>query len=894
MQQACQRQIDDLDKPPTGYHFDADRAERVCKFAGLMRHIKGKWAGKPIELEAWQIFILTTVFGWVDDEGNRRFKTAYIEVPRKNAKALALDTRVPTPEGWREIGEIVAGDVVFGADGKPCNVVRTSEIFTQNDCYQMTFSNGQVVVADAGHLWLTTARVNQPGKRAGREMSKKGGSVLEQVRTTKQIAESVRFGSRGDVNHSLKMPAPLELPEKNLPIDPYILGAWLGDGHSAGSRITCSIDDFENTKANILACGYGVLEPKKSANALTFGIYCFENGEKASIKSSKNFVSELRSLDLINNKHIPAEYLRGSRDQRLSLLQGLMDTDGTISKSGLVLSFTQKGGQIVGQVCEILASLGVKHSSIESPVSCNGKPCGTAFRVQFFANRDLLPAFRLERKLSRMLESSGAGSCRRSATVQIVSVDPVDPVPVKCLEVDSEDRLFLFGSSMLPTHNSTLSSVVALYCLSADGEAGAEIYSAATTRDQARIVWNDAKQMAIKSPGLRKKFGVETTAHTVHVTSTASLFKALSRDQGGNLDGLNTHCAIIDELHAHKTRDVFDVMETSTGAREQPLLWLITTAGFNRAGICYEQRAYVLKILSGIKDENYFGIVYTLDDGDSWEDPASWAKANPNWNVSVKPDDIERKARKAMQMSAATNNFLTKHLNVWVNADTAWMDMRAWERCADPTLDVTDFEGENCYGGLDLATKFDVASRVKLFERDGALYCFDTHYLPEDTVEQSGNSQYQGWEMDGYLTTTPGNVTDFDVIEEDIKADSELYVFNEHGFDPYQATQLSSHLLEHGLPMVQVGQTVKNLSEPMKELESLVMSGKFKHNGNPDLEWMISNVVAHVDAKDNIYPRKEFPENKIDGVVAILIAINRWMANDDSGHAYADRGFTEI
>jgi phage terminase large subunit-like protein len=527
VQQACQRQIDDLETPPAGYHFDAERAERICKFAGLMKHIKGKWAGKQIELEAWQIFILTTVFGWVDDEGNRRYKTAYIEVPRKNAK-------------------------------------------------------------------------------------------------------------------------------------------------------------------------------------------------------------------------------------------------------------------------------------------------------------------------------------------------------------------------------STLSSVVALYCLSADGEAGAEVYSAATTRDQARIVWNDAKQMAVKSPGLRKKFGVDTSAHSVHVVSTASHFKALSRDQGGNLDGLNTHCAVIDELHAHKTRDVFDVMETSTSAREQSLLWLISTAGFNRAGICYEQRAYVLKILSGIKDESYFGIVYTLDDGDDWQDPTIWAKANPNWGVSVKTDDIERKARKAMQMSAATNNFLTKHLNVWVNADTAWMDMRAWERCADLTLDVRDFEGEHCYGGLDLATKFDVASRVKLFEREGVLYCFETHYLPEDTVEQSSNSQYQGWEIDGYLTTTPGNVTDFDVIEDDIKADSELYVFDEHGFDPYQATQLSSHLLDHGLPMVQVGQTVKNLSEPMKELEALVASGRFKHNGNPVLEWMVSNVVAHVDAKDNIYPRKEFPENKIDGVVAILIAINRWLANDDSGHAYADRGFTVL
>lgn len=426
---------------------------------------------------------------------------------------------------------------------------------------------------------------------------------------------------------------------------------------------------------------------------------------------------------------------------------------------------------------------------------------------------------------------------------------------------------------------STLSSVVALYCLSADGEKGAEVYSAATTRDQARITWNDAKHMVKNSPGLRSKFGVDSTAHSIHVTESASYFKALSRDQGGNLDGLNVHCAIIDELHAHKTRDIFDVIETATGAREQPLLWLITTAGFNRAGICYEQRAYSLKILSGLSDEEYFGIVYTLDDDDDWQDPANWEKANPNWGVSVKPEDIERKARKAQQMAAAQNNFLTKHLNVWVNADTAWMDMRAWERCGDPSLDLDDFEGMHCYGGMDLASKVDISSRVLLFEKDGIVHCFDRHYLPEETVENNQNSQYSGWEIEGYLTTTPGNVTDYDVIEDDISVDAKRVRVDEFGYDPYQATQLSSHLTDNGLPMVEVGQTVKNLSEPMKTLEALVISGKFKHNGNPVLEWMVSNVVCHTDAKDNIYPRKEFPQNKIDGVVAILIALNRWMAN---------------
>ena len=458
--------------------------------------------------------------------------------------------------------------------------------------------------------------------------------------------------------------------------------------------------------------------------------------------------------------------------------------------------------------------------------------------------------------------------------------------------VDADgNRRFKTAYIEVPRKNakSTLSSAVALYCLAADGEGGAEVYSAATTRDQARIVFQDAKRMAEKAPGLQSRFGVKTSAHAVYVEDTASTMKALSRDQGGNLDGLNVHCGIIDELHAHKTRDVFDVIETATGARTQPLLWLITTAGFNRTGICYEQRAYVSKILNGsVNDPEYFGIIYTIDEDDDWATPEAWAKANPNWGVSVNPQDIERKARKAIEMASAQNNFLTKHLNCWVNADTAWMDMRAWDACADPTLDIADFEGLPCFGGLDLASKIDIASRIWLFERDDKLYVFDRHYLPEETIENAANSQYQGWEIEGHLMATPGNVIDLDEIERDILDDVSRYQINELGYDPFQATQLSSHLAAEGVPVVEVRPTVLNFSEPMKELEALVLSGKLKHNGSPVLTWMVSNVVCHLDKKDNIYPNKEFPENKIDGVVALIMALNRWMAASDDGGAFED------
>lgn len=440
---------------------------------------------------------------------------------------------------------------------------------------------------------------------------------------------------------------------------------------------------------------------------------------------------------------------------------------------------------------------------------------------------------------------------------------------------------------------STLSAPVALYLLSADREPGAEVYSAATTRDQAKIVWEDAKRMTERSAALRNALGVETSSHAIYVHRTASSLKALSRDQQGNLDGLNVHGAIIDELHGHKDRGVWDVIETATGSRTQPLIWAITTAGSNRAGICYEQRIYVRKILDNAhKDDSYFGIVYTIDEGDDIFDPETWKKANPNYGISVSPEDLARKALKAQQMAAAQNNFLTKHLNIWVNADSAWMNMQAWEKCADESLDERDFEGNDCIISCDLATKVDLAAKVKLFWKDvdgkRHYYCFGRYYLPEEAAEDGRNSQYSGWSIDGRLRLTDGNVTDFSVIEDDIRDDARRFSVQQCAFDPWQASSVIQRLQQDGLPVIEYRQTVQNLSEPMKELEALVLQGRFHFDGDPVLTWMISNVVAHLDAKENIYPRKERPENKIDGAVALICAIGLAISIEDDSMAFND------
>lgn len=433
---------------------------------------------------------------------------------------------------------------------------------------------------------------------------------------------------------------------------------------------------------------------------------------------------------------------------------------------------------------------------------------------------------------------------------------------------------------------SSLSSGVALYCLLADKEPGAEVYSFATTRDQAGIVFNDAKRMVQQTASLRSHFGVGVLSHALYVPKTNSTFQAKSAD-GSTLDGLNTHLAVVDELHAHRTRAVYDVVETSLGKRVNSLMWVITTAGFDTSGICYEVRTMVRNVLNrSVVDESQFGIIYGLDEGDDWKSLAALEKANPNWGVSVMPEVVTSLQKKAIAIPSAAGNFMTKHLDVWCSAASGWMNMPAWNKCAREELRREDFEGEPCYIGLDLGSKSDMTAKVLMFpreDRDGRTYfvTFADFYLPSRAIETSPNSQYRGWVEQGLIRVTEGAMTDFNVVEEDIREDLSRYSVQSIAYDPWQATQLISSLEDSGAPLVECRMTVQQISEPMKTLEALVLDGRIQHDGNPCLTWMMGNVVAKVDAKDNIFPRKERYEQKIDGPVAMIIALSAAGAEQD-------------
>lgn len=429
---------------------------------------------------------------------------------------------------------------------------------------------------------------------------------------------------------------------------------------------------------------------------------------------------------------------------------------------------------------------------------------------------------------------------------------------------------------------STMSAPVGIYLAAADGEMGQEVYSAATTRDQAKIVWEVAKQMVERSPDLRSALGIDTSAHAIYQTSSGSKFIAISAE-GNSLDGLNGS-SIIDELHAHRNRKVYDVLETAKAARQQPLLWCITTAGFDRSGICYEVQTYLTKILDRVADdESFFGMIYTLDDDDNWQDEENWVKANPNLNVSVDIEELRRLALKAETMPSAMTNFLTKHMNRWVNASVNLFDVTKWQKLADPSLAPDQFKDCECWIGFDYAPRNDFSSRCQLFRREESdgmhYYAFWRHFLSEGKVEESENASYQGWAREGLISTCDGNQTStFMVAQDMIDLINSGYQVQELDFDASRTAGIEEIVIkETGVEPKDIPQQPSTMCLTAEHLSALIADGKIHHDGDPVMSWMLSNVVGRKKGNWGLFPDKERNENKIDGVTALLVSLNRAM-----------------
>lgn len=674
--------------------FDPKAANNAVEFIETMlTHYKGPKGGQLFLLEPWEKAIVGNLFGWKRPDGTRRYREAFIYVPRKNGKALAVDTPIPTPTGWKAIGDLIVGDVVFDADGQQTDVIAAHDVMLDRRCYQMSFSDGTSIVCDAEHLWETNTRTDQD------QSSVKTTEAIYHTLLTRDVNEALR------VNHSI-------------------------------------------------------------------------------------------------------------------------------------------------------------------PVT----------------GRDV-------------------------SHYQIIAVDPVESVPVRCITVANERGMFLAGRGMVPTHNSALAAAIILLIAFQDKEPGAELYSAASSSDQALMVYEQAWGMVEQESELSSRCTIYKATKTI-LQEGKWYYKAISSDAGKS-HGKNVHAAIIDELHEQPNRDLVDAFQTSTGARRQPLIIYITTADYDRVSICNEKYDYAVRVRDRVLDnEKFFPAIYEADRDDDWTDPKVWAKANPNLGVSVSLEYLEGECKKAQEIPAYENTFRRLHLCQRTQQDTRAIPMEQWRHCgynADPVIwrvkMLQELLGKQCAGGLDLGSVSDLTALVLLFGDDIAGYdVLPFFWCPEDTAEQRSRRDgvdYVQWGNAGFITLTSGNETDYTVVRRDINRLASQYGIYMLAVDRlFQGAQLCQNLGQDGMELEVFGQGYVSMAAPTRAILELLRGGRLRHGNNPVLSWMAANAATESDggpAETVLKFSKKKSTEKIDGIIAMTMA--RGVAKEGGSQSVYDRenrGFTVI
>ena len=461
--------------------------------------------------------------------------------------------------------------------------------------------------------------------------------------------------------------------------------------------------------------------------------------------------------------------------------------------------------------------------------------------------------------------------------------------------LDSGARQYRTVYVEIPRKNgkSELAAALALKLLFADDEPGAEIYGAAADRDQASIVFDVAVQMVRKAPGLAKRAKIVESTKRILYPARNSFYRVLSAEHASK-HGFNPHAVVFDELHAQPNRHLWDVMTTGSGTRWQPLVVAITTAGYDRTSICWEQHEYAQQILDGvIEDPTFYPVIFAADREDDWTDEAIWYKANPALGVFRDLEEMRVAFHKAKNMPAFQNTFRRLYLNQWTQQEDRWMDLGVWDESAGEVYEE-DLEGEIAYGGLDLASTEDMAAFVLVFPDEDE--CYDVlpfFWLPEDAVArrtQKDNVPYQVWADNGLLEVTPGNIIDYRYILNRISELGERYYIQEIAFDRWGAQKIANELADAGFTVAQFGQGFATMASPTKELMRLIKGRRLRHGGHPILRWQADNLVVRQDPSGNLKPDKGKSSEKIDGMVALIMGLDRALRNQAS--VYEDRGLT--
>lgn len=853
---ACERYLRDVVDTSKEWYFEPRAAEKYLRLVQKFDHVNGNWKTPKVRYEPWQCWVWMNIMGFLVRKTKfRRFRVAHVEIARGNGKALCLDTDIPTPDrGLVKFGTLNVGDLVYGSDGTICRITGKNEVHRPK-AYRVTFSDGTWVDCSSNHLWVTSDRNERRRK-------------TKSVKTTQKIFETLRAGKES--NHSIEVAKPVSGSRTDCQLG-YVLGYWLGDGHSSHGRFTAHIDQFEEIVSRFKSRKLDVKIRKVRGKAVSFTVPALTYW--------------LKELGLLHNKHIPEKYFQAPESVRRELLRGLMDSDGTVSKEIGNFTFTNVNEKLARGTRRLIASLGYKATLRKKATHCQNGFVGQCFDVTFSTPNTRPSIFGIRAKEDKRTTRPQYYSNKR----YIVDVEKIPKKDMFCIEVDSEDNTFLITDQYIPTHNSLMASQCALYLLCLDNPNGNQISTVATKKEQARIVLDAARAMADKNKSFKRSKGVAVLAHSIVHKESHSVIRALSAE-ASSLDGLNDVLAVCDELHAMR-KDTFEVISSGMSKRSDSLTLCITTAGFNIDSIGYSQSGYAKKVCLGeVDDDQFFAAVYCLDNEDDWDKEECWIMANPNLDVSVPSESLRAKVKKALETPQDINNLKVKHMNVWISQADAYYDLNAWDACADTSLKLEQFIGKECKMGLDLANNVDLCSQGIIFrDKDGVYTIFDKSFIPEETVAKAKNSLYDQCAQTGHLLVTKGAAINYDDFREDVLKSSKLYKVTECGYDAWNATEMAQKLSDK-IEMVKVQMNVANLSEPMKKLNSLMREGKLRHCGSPLFRWCLGNVVAKEDHNGNVYPRKPHIKLKIDPVIAVLIALALWLQDEMKESVYETRG----
>ncbi len=878
---ACMRTINDVESSNLRWKFDADRAERYLRIAQQFKHVKGKWSSPHIKFEPWQKWVWLNIEGFViRDTGFRRFRFAHIDIARGNTKPLALDTIVPTPKGLRVWRDIEIGDELYDRNGNVCRVVNKNKTFLNKKSQKIKFSDGTEIVTGLDHEWFTSdkAERRRDSYYRGSRKTFYNTPITESIRTTGEIKDSLKY--KGETNHCVYTTKPIRGRTSDLDIDPYVFGYWLGNGSSTGNVLTVCREDIK-----------AVLSYVREAGLECYSKDYSERG--AEYIRVLGIVTPLKNLGVWGNKHIPTKYLTAPVGQRRELLRGLLDADGTINKINNRVTITSGKKELWQGIEYLISSLGYKVSTKEYKVpETNNIKSNTLFKDFSFTPRGEERVFKLKRKYSNQVATQGKHKI--SDKRYIVDVIDWEPTEMFCVEVDSPDHSFLVTERCIATHNSTMASIAVLFNLCMDNPVGNRVSTVATTKDQAKLVFDDACAMAEANKAFLRKTGVEVQKQKILHPESNSEVRPLSSEASG-LDGLNDILAVCDELHSMK-RSTFEVITSGMSKRFDSLTLAITTAGDDETSVGYSEHKYAKSICLGhIKDDSRFAVVYTLDEGDDVYDPSVWIKSNPNWGVSVDPDTFKSKVFKCLEQPRDLQNVKVKHLNVWANEESAYFDTKEWDACADPDLKLEDLKKLRCMGAVDLSHYKDLSARVYVFHDPDLdkYYVWDKVFVPKDNLDDSKLAPdfFKKWAEEGWLETIDGKLIDYPTFGKDLIEECEDLNIGAVAYDPWSATEMAQRASEY-VDMVSFTQNKQNFSEPTKKFDAMMKSRQLVHRGSPLMRWCLSNVVVDTDSNDNVKPRKPNGDEKlkVDPIIAAIMGIALWVQEEHSESVYEERG----